>query len=48
MNNLMAFLAESNKQEVFESKIEDFMSRIIYAWRGRTSASEFERQKDRC
>lgn len=30
-NNLMAFLAESNKQEVFESKIEDFMSRIIYA-----------------
>ena len=28
-NEIMAFLAEANKSEVFESQIEDFMSRIM-------------------
>ena len=28
-NEIMAFLAETNKSEVFESQIEDFMSRIM-------------------
>lgn len=28
-NEIMAFLAESNKSEIFESQIEDFMSRIM-------------------
>ena len=28
-NEIMSFLAEANKSEVFESQIEDFMSRIM-------------------
>lgn len=45
-NNLMAFLAESNKQEVFESKIEDFMSRIMLDVAERAQANLSGRKTD--